>query len=123
MTEISKEDLQKAINALDDMHGRTKSLLMQLISDKDAPVWNNAKNDYDTIRQVLEDRLNQPTVANNASVDWKSIAEEMYDALKSASTYISQNNPHWSAPYHNETTRKIIGAISKYEQAIKGDER
>ena len=61
-----------------------------------------------TLIQVLEDRLNQ--------VDYKSLAEEMYEALKSASTYISQNNPHWSAPYHNETTRKIIEAISKWEK-------
>jgi hypothetical protein len=68
------------------------------------------------ITQVLEDRINQPTVANNASVDWKSITEKMYKALKSASSYISQNNPHWSAPYHNETTREIIEAISEYEK-------
>jgi NTP pyrophosphatase (non-canonical NTP hydrolase) len=46
----------------------------------------------------------------------EEVAEDMYKALKSASSYISQNNPHWSAPYHNETTREIIEAISKYEQ-------
>jgi hypothetical protein len=112
MKEISREDIIK-------------------VNDTVFP--ENDKKHFDTILQVIEDRLKQ--VDNDKNINdiqdiyslrgicydykydvMKVLAEEMYEALKSASSYISQNNPHWSAPYHNETTREIIETISKWEK-------
>lgn len=67
------------------------------------------------ITQVLEDRLNQPTVANNATVDWKSIAEELKNNLSKI---------HKTAELYNDTAviLETRDAIIKYEQAINKGE-
>jgi len=92
MTEISREDLQRALDFI-----TTWKLELSMMG-----VYNDDVKVEPTIRQVLEDRLNQPTVADNASVDdydelklsneiemlnkqkqtdWKSIADNLYIAL------------------------------------------
>ena len=104
---VSREDVESYLTAISTW----KSLCVKYPATVPMNVELNVTTSLDAlngIEQVLEDRLNQ--------VDYKSLAEEMYEALKSASTYISPNNPHWSAPYHNETTREIIEAISEWEK-------
>ena len=72
----------------------------------------------------LEDKLEQVKFAleveshdNNYNKDrYKAIVNSMADALKQAQTYICQTPPHFSAPYHNETTNKIIEALAKWEE-------
>ena len=75
----------------------------------------------------LEDKLEQVKFAleveshdNSYNKDkYKDIVNSMADALKQAQTYICQTPSHFSAPYHNETTNKIIEALAKYEEMRK----
>lgn len=87
------------------------------LSEKGTVLIGDDFNDY------YSEQVNKFTDENGATIrealKLASVAEEMADALKDASAYISQNNPHWSAPYHNETTRRIIEALAKFK-GIKG---
>ena len=127
MKEISREDLYWTLEVVNCELGYNKvkvgdekkwlEILSTVLEDKlkqmDIDKNINDIQDIYSLRGTCYDSMQQ--LADKYDV-MKALAEDMYKALKSASSYISQNNPHWSAPYHNETTREIIETISKYEQ-------
>jgi hypothetical protein len=120
---LKQMDLDKHIKDMQDIYELRGTCYdsMQQLADK----YNELKTIAEELKLVIDvERTWSETQKQLHEIELKDfkkvcdLAEEMYEALKSA--YISQNNPHCSAPYHNETTRKIIGAISKYHQ-LKGE--
>ncbi len=96
-----------ALDAYNDIRGRIYSYMAQLVKDKDAPVWDNVKNDLDTIRTAL-------TQPNQALVEALENAKNMCEAIVNG--YPNQNINHvdfrvqvtkWAQDFLDDDVRSI----------------
>jgi Mg2+ and Co2+ transporter CorA len=114
MSELAIQDLKQHQGQLDE-DGCFVAVSRQALNETLDYV-DSLRQELEEIKFALQVEEHDNEYSCNKIDKLEAENTRLRDALKSASTYISQNNTHWNAPYHNETTRKIIEALKENKE-------